>query len=211
MRPKIRHRAGRWYLAVVDDEGQEYAHGGYRTQREAKTAYAALAAGLYSAPAKGTVAEYLVLWLETRQAADISPGTRALDRVTVSAYLVPHIGSVPLQKLGTAEIARMYAELSKTLKGKTVRNVHGTLRKALGDATRWKPRPLLATNPLDGMKPPARSDSVIRAAWSADEVHRFLRWRPRIVSARSGGWRLPPGYAVANCSASPGTTSARRR
>ena len=145
-------------------------------------------AGLYSAPVKNTVAEYLVLWLETRQAADISPGTRALDKVIVRAYLIPHIGKVPLQKLGTAEISRMYAELSKTLKGKSVRNVHGVLRKALGDATRWKPRPLLATNPLDGMKPPARSDSVIREAWSADEVYRFLKVA---ASDRLGAiWRL---------------------
>jgi integrase len=92
----------------------------------------------------------------------------------VSAYILPHIGAVELQKLGTAHITRMYAELGRTLKGKSVRNVHGVLRKALGDATRWKPRPLLATNPLDGMKPPARSDSVNREAWSVDEVHRFL-------------------------------------
>jgi integrase len=175
MRPKFRHKAGRWFLAVVDDAGQEYAHGGYRTQREAKAAYKALLEGPYTAPTKGTVSEYLALWLETRQAADISPGTRALDKVIVDAYINPRIGNVQLQKLGTAEISRMYAERSKTLKGKTVRNVHGTLRKALGDATRWKPRPLLATNPLDGMKPPARSDSVVREAWSADEVHRFLR------------------------------------
>jgi len=175
MRPKIRHRAGRWFLAVVDDDGQEHAHGGYRTQREAKDAYKALVAGPYSAPAKGTVADYLAAWLETREAADISPGTRALDKVIVKAYIVPHIGSVPLQKLGTTHISKMYADLGKTLKGKTVRNAHGTLHKALGDATRWKPRPLLATNPLDGMKPPARADSVVREAWSADEVHRFLR------------------------------------
>jgi integrase len=96
--------------------------------------------------------------------------------VIVRAYIVPHIGSVQLQKLGTQHISKMYKALAdKGLKGKTRRNVHGVLRKALGDATRWKPRPPLATNPLDGLKPPARSDSVTREAWDADEVHRFLR------------------------------------
>ena len=188
MRPKIRHRAGRWFLAVVDDDGQEHAHGGYRTQREAKDAYKALVAGPYSAPAKTTVADYLAAWLETRQAADISPGTRALDKVIVAAYLNPHIGSVPLQELGTTHVSKMYTDLAKTLKGKSIRNVHGVLRKALGDATRWKPRPLLAANPLDGMKPPARSDSVIREAWSANEVHQFLQVA---ASDRLGAiWRL---------------------
>lgn len=182
MRSKIRHRDdGRWYLAIIGDDGQEHAHGGYSTQREAKAAYKALAAGPYTAPARGTVAEYLATWLETREAADISPGTRALDQTIVHAYINPYIGGIPLDELGTAHLSKMYAALAKAgghdgrpLRGKTVRNVHGVLRKALGDATRWKPRPLLAVNPLDGMKPPARADSVIREAWSADEVRRFL-------------------------------------
>ena len=153
--------------------------------------------GPYTAPTRGIVAEYLATWLETRQAADISPGTRALDKLIVETHLVPHIGSVPLQKLGTAHISKMYAELGKTRKGKTVRNVHGVLRKALGDATRWKPRPLLATNPLYGMKPLARADSVVREAWSADEVHRFLK-----VAAedRLGAiWRLALATGLRRC------------
>ena len=83
---------------------RNYAHGGYRTQRKAKAAYEALLNGPYTAPTKGTVSEYLALWLETRQAADISPGTRALDKGIVSAYIVPHVGSVPLQKLGTTHV-----------------------------------------------------------------------------------------------------------
>ena len=164
-----------------------------------------------SAPAKNTVAQYLATWLETRQAADISPGTRALDKLIVEAHLIPHLGSVPLQKLGTAHVSKMYADLAKTRKGKTVRNVHGVLRKALGDATRWKPRPLLATNPLDGMKSPARADSVIREAWSAEEVHRFLK-----VAAedRLGAiWRLAlaTGLRRGELRGLTWTTSAKRR
>jgi integrase len=126
------------------------------------------------APGKDTVAAYLDVWLDTRVAADISPGTCALERTIVRAYISPNIGTVPLHELGTAQVSKLYAELAKTLKGKTVRNVHGVLRKALGDATRWTPKPLLSRNPLADMKPPARSDSVARAAWDADEVRAFL-------------------------------------
>jgi integrase len=178
MRTKIRRRPnGRWYVYVLDGDG-EHGHGGYKTQREAKAAARSLESdadrGRYVAPGRLTVAGYLASWIETREAADISPGTRALEKLIVRAYIEPHIGAVPLHDLGTTHIARMYASLGKTLKGKTVRNVHGVLRKALGDATRWTPRPLMAVNPLASMKPPARADSVSRTAWEADEVRTFL-------------------------------------
>jgi integrase len=120
------------------------------------------------------VKDYLSAWLAVREGMDLAPGTRSLDRITVRVYLVPHIGNVRLQDLGTVHVSKLYATLGTTLKGKTVRNVHGTLRKALQDATKWKPLPLLASNPLADMKPPAPSDSLEREAWTAEEVRRFL-------------------------------------
>lgn len=64
MRTKIRRRPnGRWYLMAVGEDGQETSHGGYRTQREARAAAAALrtdsARGTYVKPERLTVAEYL--------------------------------------------------------------------------------------------------------------------------------------------------------
>jgi hypothetical protein len=61
MRTKIRRRPnGRWYLFTVDEEG-EHAHGGYRTQREAKTKAAELITdakrGCYVAPEGLTVGD----------------------------------------------------------------------------------------------------------------------------------------------------------
>jgi integrase len=185
-RAKIRHRGDRWYLSVVDAAGVERAHGGFRTQREAKLKARELLgdvdANRYVAPDELSVREYLERWLATRQAADLSPGTRELERIVVASYIAPHVGAVPLQDLGTEHLARLYATLArsggrggKPLRGKTVRNVHGVLSKALGDATRWSPKPLLATNPAARVEPPARDDSVRREAWSVEEVRTFLR------------------------------------
>ena len=82
-------RRPRWYLSVIDDDGIEQPHGGYRTRREALAAYQALTRDGYIVPRKETLAAYLETWLETRQAADISPGTRSIERTIVEAYVIP--------------------------------------------------------------------------------------------------------------------------
>jgi integrase len=184
MRAKIRKKGSRWYLSVVDAAGQERAHGGFRTKKEAQARAAELVTdsrrGRYTAPEKLTVAEYLHGWLEGRQAADISVGTRDLEALMVRAYIVPHIGRLPLREVGTKDLQRLYATLrerggkgGRPLRGKSVRNCHGLLTKALGDAVRHEP-PLLAVNPTQSLDPPARDDSVERRAWTKEEARRFL-------------------------------------
>jgi integrase len=183
MRTKIRRRPnGRWYVFLVDEDG-EHSHGGHRTQREAKAAAAALltdaARGTYVAPAKLTVTGYLLEeWLPSRDNADLSATTRDTDRTVVEAWIVPHIGDVPLQRLSARDLDRLYRTLrerggrgGRPLRGKSVRNVHVTLSKALGDAVR---RGHLTVNPVLAVDPPARDDSVERTAWSREEVRRFL-------------------------------------
>jgi integrase len=77
-----------------------------------------------------------------------------------------------------ARLDRLYGTLrarggrgGRPLRGKSVRNVHALLSKALGDAVR---RGHLAANPAAAVDPPARDDSVERTAWSRDEVRAFL-------------------------------------
>jgi integrase len=118
--------------------------------------------------------------------------TRDVERLIVEAWLVPHIGDIPLQRLAARDLDRLYRTLrqrggreGRPLRGKSVRNAHGVLSKALGDAVR---RGHLVANPVLATDPPARDDSVERVAWTREEVRRFLE-----VSAddRLGGiWRL---------------------
>jgi integrase len=189
MRTKIRRkqtRSGvRWYLSVIDGAGREHYHGGYGTRKEATARAAELVTdarrGRYSPPGRVTVADYLDEWLDGRDAADISPGTRDLERLIVRVHIVPHVGNVPLQELGTADLRRLYATLrerggkgGRPLRGKTVANVHGLLSKALGDATRQEPHPPITVNPVSSVDPPSRDDSSEQQAWTREEVRRFL-------------------------------------
>jgi integrase len=186
MRTKVRRkqtRAGtRWYVAVVDENGEHY-HGGHRTQKEARAAAANLVVdgrrGRYVAPGRLTVAEYLEgEWLPSRENADISPNTKDVERIMVRAWILPHIGHISLQKLAALDIDRLYTTLrarggrgGTPLRGKSVRNVHVLLSKALGDAVRRGHR---VASPAAAVDPPAKDDSVEREAWSRDEVRAFL-------------------------------------
>jgi integrase len=135
--------------------------------------------GRYVPPGRLTVAEYLEgEWLPSRVNADISPNTRDVEALMVRAWILPHIGHIPLQKLTARDLDRLHATLrarggrgGTPLRGKSVRNVHVLLSKALGDAVRRGHR---VANPVAAVDPPARDDSVERAAWSRDEVRAFL-------------------------------------
>ena len=183
MRTKIRRRPnGRWYVFTVVD-GAEHSHGGHPTKREATAAAAALrvdaSRGHYVEPARLTVADYLEgEWLASRQNADISDNSRDVEQIMVRSWIVPWIGEVPLQKLSARHLDGLYATLrarggrgGRPLRGKSVRNVHALLSKALGDALR---RGHLVVNPALAVDPPARDDSVDRTAWTAGEARAFL-------------------------------------
>lgn len=185
-RTKIRKRQTRsgirWYVSVLDAEG-EHAHGGFKTRREAKAKAEELVTdagrGRYVAPASLTVGGYLMgEWLPAREGADVSPNTRDVERLIVKAWIVPHIGGIELQRLAPRDLDGLYRTLRERggrgatpLRGKSVRNVHVLLSKALGDAVR---RGHLASNPVQAVDPPAKDDSVQRTAWTRDEVRAFL-------------------------------------
>jgi hypothetical protein len=132
---------------LVDEDG-EHSHGGYPTKREASAKAAELLTdanrGRYVPPGRFTVADYrLDEWLPSRQSADISAGTRDVERLIVEAWVLPHLGGIPLQRLRARDLDRLYRTLrerggrgGRPLRGKSVRNTHGVLSKALGDAVR---------------------------------------------------------------------------
>ena len=180
LRTKIRRRSTksgvRWYVSVVHPDGHEDAHGGYRTQTEAKAKAREL---IPSAPGKGkyvpptglTLGEYLTgEWMDSRANSGLSPGTLDVERTMIEAYVVPHLGDVALQEIKPRDLDRLYRTLrqgggrgGKGLAGKTVRNVHVMLSKALGDAVR---RDHLVANPVGAVDPPGVDDSHERTAWS---------------------------------------------
>jgi integrase len=178
VRTKIRKKGRRWYVAVVDDAGRESSPGlkGFDRERDAKAAAKELevdsSRGRYVSPSKITVAEYLAEWLEARQNADLSPNSRAVEAIMVRAWIVPYIGGIGLQQLSARDLDKLYRRLrERPLKGKSIRNAHVLLHKALSDALR---RGYVLSNVVGAVDPPNKDDSQQRRAWNGSEVRRFL-------------------------------------
>ena len=92
-----------------------------------KAAIAAIDAGIYKAPCKMTVAQWLDIW-----AADylnnVKPLTQHNYRSQVEKHLKPAVGAIKLDALDTHTIQRFYNSLSASgLSPKTVKNIHGIL------------------------------------------------------------------------------------
>ena len=198
MKGSVYRRKGssRWTLAIDvgrDETGKRVRHQyTYRTRREAEEARVQLLSQLqqdtYTAPSKVTVAEWLNMWLDGRQG--IAETTRAGYEIDVRR-IVKALGSRQLRQLTPPMVNSFYAELSKSLSPKTVRNTHGTLHKALDDALR---QGVVARNVSDFAELP-RAERHEMKTWTADELRRFLRraephrFYPAFLLACSSGLR----------------------
>jgi integrase len=159
--------------------------------------------GDYRAPERITVGEYLLeRWLPTKQ-AQLRPSTFASYRNNVVTHVVPRIGSIPLQKLQPEDLDTLYAQLLREgrrnrdgggLAPKTVRIIHGIIRKALADAHR---KGTVTRNVADLADPPKvrLGGSREMTVWSAYELREFLdsiadsEWYVPIFVAANTGMR----------------------
>lgn len=173
MKGTVIKRGSKW--AVVIDLGRDQNgkrirkwHSGFATKRAAESArvdlLASVAQGLYVAPSRTTLGEWLAGWLENRQ--NIADTTR--DAYRWDLRRLEPLAPVKLRGLTPAMIADHYATLD--VAPKTIRNTHATLHKALSDAVR---QGLLARNPADHVELP-RVERADTETWSADELARFL-------------------------------------
>ena len=116
-----------------------------------KAAIAAIDAGIYKAPCKMTVAQWLDIW-----AADylnnVKPLTQHNYRSQVEKHFKPALGVIKLDALDTHTIQRFYNSLSASgLSPKTVKNIHGILHCALQQAIA---NDYIRHNPADACKLP---------------------------------------------------------
>ena len=99
----------------------------------------------------------------------------------VEYHIVPHIGSVKLQKLSGSQVNALYAKLAETgrkdaksgLSAMTIHHVHACLHKACKDAVRWGRLP---KNPLDAADPPRKKGDGTREmrTWTKEQLKAFL-------------------------------------
>ena len=125
-----------------------------KTQKEVIQKYKALQAevdkGTYVEPCKLTVAEWLDIWL-TDYCKTIKPRTLDSYQTNCEIHIKPALGEKKLSKLNSIDVQRFYNGLlnsvtGKPLSPKTVKNIHGTLHKALDRAKRNR---LIPVNPAD--------------------------------------------------------------
>jgi integrase len=183
---------GTWFYVV--DIGIDPATGkrrqvrkrGFATKKAAAEALAGVVTddvrGAFVRPGKVTLEQFLVNeWLPAR-AGGLRPSTAASYAQLIRNYVHPTIGSTQLAKVDGAMLNVLYQTLltegrtevrrglGPGLSPKTVQNVHGMLTKAFRDAVRWG---RLVRNPCDAADPP-RGRSPEMAAWTADELRRFI-------------------------------------
>jgi integrase len=195
----IRHRKdGRWegrYYAT-DDTGHSVRRSvfGATDKDVVKALRAALTARDDGKPAphgSQTVGSFLMTWLEGARPT-IRPGTwRRYEQIT-RLYLVPGLGRVRLVALGPHHVAKLYRDLlAGGMTPAMVNYVHRTLRRALGQAERWK----LVTSNAAAVVTPPRGERREMHTLTAEQVRRLLdvapdRDRPLYLLAVSSGMRL---------------------
>jgi integrase len=167
------------------EERRREIKAGFATRKEAQAAMNKVLVAVeqhnYSAPTKASVREYLVKeWLPAVKAT-IRPTTYGSYVQHVECHIVPHIGSVKLQKLSGSQINALYAKLAesgakngkKGISPMTIHHVHACLPKACKDAVRWGH---IARNPLDAADPPRKKGDGTKEmkTWTKEQLKAFL-------------------------------------
>lgn len=113
---------------------------------------AALDAGTFTEPKRMFLGQWLDIWLQEYTGA-IKPGTLKTYSDNVRLYIKPALGAVRLCDLQPHDCQTFINRLPKAgargkpLSPKTIKNIHGTLCKALSEAERIK---YIAANPANG-------------------------------------------------------------
>jgi integrase len=182
-------RKGQRFYAVVD-LGRDELSGkrrrrwsrGFETQAEADAELVRLLHTLDQGDSidrtKLTVERYLLdRWLPIAEGR-LAPTTQKEYRLTATAYIVPHIGHLRLDRVEATTIDRLYVKLRREggrngqpLSAKTIRNIHGVLSAAFGFAVR---KGLLVRNPVALAETPEAGRPDTAAPWTADELRSFI-------------------------------------
>lgn len=151
-----------------------------KTQKEVaqklKAATAAIDDGSYQAPAKMKLGQWLDIW-EAEYLGAVKPRTADSYRSILRNHIKPALGAVRLDALEPHILQTFYNSLTKptcggiSLSAKTVRNIHGTLHKALQQA---QENGYLRYNPSEHCKLP-RAEKKEMLTLDDDRISAFLK------------------------------------
>ncbi|MGV0910348.1 tyrosine-type recombinase/integrase [Martelella sp. FOR1707] len=187
MKGHIRERSpGKWaiVLDVPDPETGKRRrkwHTFHGTKRQAETECARLVAelngGSYIEPAKTTVREYFIRWLQ-HEKANVSPKTHQRYEDLLLKNIAPSLGSITLNKLTPARIDATWSHLLESgrrdgkggLAPRTVHHCRRVMLTAMEQAVKWD---LLRRNPVALTRPPKIERPTVEA-YSASQTAELL-------------------------------------
>lgn len=152
-----------------------------RTRKEAEKRLAELLhladRGQLGVSPRMTLAEFLERWLSDYVSAR-SPKTQQRYGQLVQSYVLPDLGAVRLDKLTPMHFVGLESRLRERdrqdgrgkLSAQSILHVHRVLHVALRCAVEWR---LMASNPLDSVKPPRPERSPMRC-FDAEQAARFV-------------------------------------
>jgi integrase len=167
MRGHLRERSpGHWAIVLDTKDANGKRKRSWRsfagTKRQAEDECARLITEMKGGgavdPSRVTVSEFLDRF--ERDWVAIHTGARTAERYRDAlAHVRRHLGDTQLQKLRPADIAALYAKLSRSgLAANSVRMVHRVFHRALGQAKTWG---VIRDNVTEAIKPPPGPDREI--------------------------------------------------
>ena len=189
-----KRKDGRWegrYTAGRDPETGKaiYKNVLGKTQAEAKAKLKQAieeAKGLDTAKVgRYTVGQWMEVWFEHYAKVKVRPSSHQTYRGYIDNHIKPNIGKIPLEKLTSLELQKLYKKLLekgrvdrieskhqvKGLSAKTVRNIHQIIASAMKLAKEQK---LIATDPTEGCALPKLEHREMKTL-PIEQLTSFLR------------------------------------
>ena len=189
-----KRKDGRWegrYTAGHDPETGKpiYRNVLGKTQSEVKeklkTAIQETQSLDFSKTGQYTVGQWMDVWYENYAKVKVRPSSHQTYKGYIENHIKPNIGDIPLEKLTTLDLQRLYKTLlargrvdrleskgqPKGLSPKTVRNIHQILSSALKLAQEQR---LILTNPAEGCALPKVERREMKTL-PVEQLQSFLR------------------------------------
>ena len=165
---------GRWEARITLENGKRkcfYARSRQEVAGRLSEALRDQAKGLPIVGEKQTLAQYLASWLEIAKLTIRASTWWRYEELT-RVHILPTLGSLPLSRLTAQHANALYAaKLGEGLSPTTVRYIHVTLHRALGEALRLG---LVQRNVTDFASPPRKSRRKMQVL-SPEQARMLLR------------------------------------
>lgn len=187
-------RGTSWYYVIdagadADGRRSQKKRRGFSSKKAAETAMRQelheRTTGAFVEPNKTTLGELFEQWLRVVAAPKVKATTLAGYQDTIAVHIVPHLGSLPVQRLTPLEIQSFYADRRAAgVSPRTLLLVHQRLSQALAVAVRWG---MATRNVMEAVERPQVRHASGKT-WTPAEAAQFLAVADK--DRLAGLWRL---------------------